>query len=241
MIQNVTLEYISGKSYREVWDYQHEIHHGLIARKVQAKADGTALTNQPHQLLLCEHAPVFTLGRSGDVENLLLNQEQLEARHIEYFPINRGGDITYHGTGQITGYPILDLDLFFNDVHKYVRNLEEVVIRVLAEYGLIGGRIAGYTGVWLTNENGTQHRKICAIGVHLSRWVTLHGFAFNVNTDLAYFDYIVPCGIVDPDKTVTSLHLELGHEVPLREVNEKYVKHFEEVFGCSIIEPIKVS
>jgi lipoyl(octanoyl) transferase len=233
-MQTVKYQSISHQTYQQVWDYQHEVHRALIAHKLEHKRLGLAIDQieQAHRLILCEHAPVFTLGRSGDVQNLLLSEAQLAEQGIEYFPINRGGDITYHGPGQITGYPLLDLDCFYNDVHKYVRMLEEVVIRVIAEYGLKGGRIEGYTGVWLSD--GAGHRKVCAIGVHLSRWVTLHGFALNVNTDLQYFEKIVPCGIVDPDKSVTSMAQELGQIVPMQEIKDLYVQHFADVFGCRV-------
>jgi lipoyl(octanoyl) transferase len=233
-MQTVRYERIGDKSYQDVWDYQHILHKALIQNKLDARNAGLDETKveQEHRLILCEHKPVFTLGRSGDAENLLLSSESLNERGIEYFPINRGGDITYHGPGQITGYPILDLDGFFTDVHKYVRCLEEVVIHVLAEYRLVGTRIPGYTGVWLSDANG--HRKVCAIGVHLSRWVTLHGFALNVSTDLTYFDFIIPCGIIDPDKSVTSISKELGRDVPIGEVESLYVKHFGNVFGCKV-------
>ena len=169
---------------------------------------------------------------------MLLNETELVQEGVEFFKINRGGDITYHGPGQITGYPILDLDCFFTDVHKYVRYLEEAVIRTIAEYGLVGIRIQGYTGVWLENlpknpnytEGGKSYRKICAIGVHLSRWVTMHGFAFNVNTDLKYFNNIIPCGIIDEDKAVTSLAAELGRKIDVEEVKMKLKAHYADLF-----------
>jgi lipoyl(octanoyl) transferase len=164
----------------------------------------------------------------------LIDSEKREKENIEYFKINRGGDITYHGPGQIVGYPILDLDEIFTDIHKYVRFLEEAVIRTCNDYGLITGRIEGYTGVWLSD--GSKNRKICAIGVHLSRWVTMHGFAFNVNTNLDYFDYIVPCGIVDEDKTVTSLEKELGRKVDIEEVKNRLLNHFAELFDVEILK-----
>ena len=169
------------------------------------------------------------------MDHLLLNEAELQTKGIAFFKINRGGDITYHGPGQVVGYPIFDLDCFFTDVHKYVRYIEEAVILTLAEYGLKGVRYEGYTGVWLEPEGDQPKRKICAIGVHLSRWVTMHGFAFNINTDLNYFDYIIPCGINDPDKTVTSLSIELGHEVSILEVKSKLIKHFARLFN---FEPI---
>ena len=189
--------------------------------------------------MFVEHPPVYTLGKSGSMDHLLLSEAQLQERGIQFFPINRGGDITFHGPGQIVGYPVLDLECFFTDVHKYVRNIEEVIIRTLAGYDLEAVRIKDYTGVWLNGTvyrpPSTVHRKICAIGVHLSRWVTLHGWAFNINTPLEYFDYIVPCGIADEDKTVTSLAAELGRPVDLQEVKEKLKRHFAEVFECEII------
>jgi lipoyl(octanoyl) transferase len=184
---------------------------------------------------LCEHPHVYTLGKSGSMENLLLSEAQLQAAGIDFFPINRGGDITYHGPGQIVGYPILDLDYFFNDVHRYVRNLEEVIIRTLADYELEGFRINGYTGVWLGDENSNKKRKICAIGVHLSRWVTLHGWAFNVNADLQYFHNIIPCGIVDENKTVTSMQQELGMKMDMEEVKKRILVHFAVVFEAKLL------
>lgn len=187
--------------------------------------------SQLNQLIFCEHSHVYTLGKSGSENHLLINKSKLESESIEFFKINRGGDITYHGPGQITGYPIFDLDEFFTDVHKYVRYLEEVIIRTIAEYGLHGVRLKEYTGVWLAPEKeGEPYRKICAIGVHLSRWVTMHGFAFNVNTDLDYFDFIVPCGIDDGDKTVTSLSRELGTIIDMEEVKQKLRHHFKTLF-----------
>ncbi|MGB1145770.1 MAG: lipoyl(octanoyl) transferase LipB, partial [Schleiferiaceae bacterium] len=179
-----------------------------------------------------EHPPVFTLGKSGKMEHLLVDQEQLEKDGFEFFPVNRGGDITYHGPGQIVGYPIIDLDHYFTDIHKYLRYLEEVIISTLADYGLKAGRSDGETGVWL--DEGTPFaRKMCAMGVKASRWTTMHGFALNVNADLSHFDYIVPCGI--SDKKVTSLHVELGREVDLQEVKDKIKFYFEKQFDCQFI------
>ena len=241
MLPKVEYQDLGRISYHAAWDYQFELQKEVIARKrlIKEKAESTpsvfgafeAPFEQKHYLLFCEHNPVFTLGKSGSLEHLLLNEAELTQKGIEFFKINRGGDITFHGAGQITGYPIFDMDFFFNDVHKYVRYLEEVVIRTIAEYGLAGTRIKEYTGVWLAGENGEPNRKICAIGVHLSRWVTMHGFAFNVNTDLSYFNYIIPCGIAEADKAVTSLAKELGKEIPVEEVKTKLKKHFKELFG----------
>ncbi len=218
--------------YREAWDLQTELHRDLVERKLaNRKRPPGEVEAQVHHLLFCTHPHVYTLGKSGSLEHLLLKEEELRARGIEFFKINRGGDITYHGPGQVVGYPIFDLDEFFTDVHRYVRTLEEVIIRTLADYGLEGIRIPGYTGVWLDGTDVLPQRKICAIGVHLSRWVTMHGFAFNLNTDLTYFGHIIPCGISDEHKAVTSLALELGREVDEKEVKEVLKRHFAELFG----------
>jgi lipoyl(octanoyl) transferase len=240
----VLLEDLRNMRYQAAWDYQTAIHKALVDNKLAHRGQPAGSFEQQHRLLLVEHPHVYTLGKSGSMDNLLLNEKQLTERGIEFFPINRGGDITYHGPGQIVGYPILDLDCFFTDVHRYVRNLEEVMIRVLADYGIEAGRIEGYTGVWIENNpifpkehpDFDKKRKICAIGVHLSRWTTLHGWAFNVNTDLQYFGYIVPCGIVDEDKTVTSLQQELGRALDMEEVKGRVVWHFGEVFGCGVLD-----
>jgi lipoyl(octanoyl) transferase len=234
-MQTVIFEDLGQMPYRQAWDYQTELHRALIDKKLKNRELPDEHFTQEHRLLFVEHPPVFTLGRSGSADNLLISDEELRQHGIEYFPINRGGDITFHGPGQIVGYPILDLDCFFNDVHLYVRNIEEVVIRTLAEYGLEGVRVKEYTGVWIGNP-GEQQRKICAIGVHISRWVTLHGWAFNINTPLDYFNYIVPCGIVDQSKSITSLSLELGREVDQNEVKIHLKRHFSAVFDCRIAE-----
>ena len=233
-MQQVVFKDLGRISYRKAWDYQGQLRDEVIALKREnrelEKQGKTALPTK-HYLLFCEHPPVYTLGKSGSPDNLLLNEKGLSEKGIEFFKTNRGGDITYHGPGQIVGYPIFDLDGFFTDVHRYVRYLEEVVIRTLAEYGIGGERIKEYTGVWLPQKGWLPKRKICAIGVHLSRWVTLHGFAFNVNTDLSYFRHIIPCGINDKDKDVTSLSFELGRDVNEEEVKGKLKRHFSELFG----------
>lgn len=233
--------------YRAAWDHQTQLHRDMVDNKLKNKGLRPGEYPQEHHLLLVEHPPVFTLGKSGSTEHILLSESEMTARGIEYFPINRGGDITYHGPGQIVGYPILDLECFFTDVHRYVRYIEEVIMRTVAEYGVETMRIPGHTGVWCPpapqrNEAAPEadfwqkNRKICAIGVHLSRWVTLHGFAFNVNTDMAYFNYIVPCGIADPDKTVTSLAWEIGYPADLRDVQKRLKKHFCAIFDCELID-----
>lgn len=221
--------------YAEAWDLQTRIHQSLVDHK-RALWKGTPTVTEPEQtLLLCEHEPVFTLGKSGSEDHLRLDEEGLRREGFAFFKINRGGDITYHGPGQIVGYPILDLERFYCDVHRYVRELEEVIILTLLDYNLQSTRLEGYTGVWLEPGAGKPWRKICAIGVHLSRWVSLHGFAFNVNTDLSHFQHIVPCGIRDDDKAVTSLAQELGREMDLREVRNNVVHHFSTVFDCQLL------
>lgn len=216
--------------YQEAWDYQTHVHKAIVQRKLAIRNEASDDAPLPHQLLFCEHPPVYTLGKSGSMDHLLLNEDQLKEQGFTFYKINRGGDITYHGPGQLVGYPIFDMERFFTDIHKYVRFIEEVMIRTIADYGLEGFRLKGYTGVWLEAEGGLPKRKICAIGVHLSRWVTMHGFAFNVNADLTHFDHIVPCGIEDKDKDVTSLAKEIGRPVDMAEVKEKVKRQFEELF-----------
>lgn len=213
-------------TYEEAWQLQGEIMQSLVLKK-RADAEKVAKVPATHTLIFCEHSPVFTLGKSGSMDHLLLSEEELSQNNIEFFKINRGGDITYHGPGQLTAYPIFDLDYFFHDLHKYVRYLEEAIIRLLKIYHIEGSRIEGFTGVWI---KGNPNRKICAIGVHLSRWVTMHGLAFNVNTDLSYFDKIVPCGIVDTDKSVTTLSKELNRIVDMNEVKSHLKVIFAELF-----------
>lgn len=223
--------------YQEAWNLQTELQQASIAHKLALrKLEEAARAEQQrkHHLLFCEHPHVYTLGKSGSADHLLLNELGLKEKGVTFFKINRGGDITYHGPGQIVGYPIFDLDGFFTDVHKYVRFIEEAVIRTLGDYGLAGKRIKGFTGVWLEASEGQPKRKICAIGVHLSRWVSMHGFAFNINTDLKYFDYIVPCGITDKDKVVTSLERELGTTIDLEEVKQRLKGHFAELFDFEL-------
>lgn len=235
-MEKVVFADIGRVSYQKVWSFQQTLMDEVIAEKMERrKAAKAGISSSPeyrrsHYLLFCEHPPVFTLGKSGSADHLLLAESGLSKMGFEFFKINRGGDITYHGPGQLVAYPIFDLDGFFTDVHKYVRFLEEVVIRTLADYGLLGLRFEGYTGVWLEADEARPRRKICAIGVHLSRWVTMHGFAFNINTNLKHFEFIVPCGIADPDKAVTSLQNELGREVAMEEVKERVKKHFQDLF-----------
>ena len=221
------------KDYKETWDYQEEIFKGIIDLKIKNRREKTNIQT-PNYFLLVEHPHVYTLGKSGDLSNLLISEDKLAEIGATYYKINRGGDITYHGPGQIVGYPIIDLDNFFTDIHKYLRFLEEMVIRTLSEYGLKAERSKGETGVWL--DVGTPFaRKICALGVRASRWVTMHGFALNVNSNLGYFDHMIPCGI--RGKAVTSLNVELGKlEVPMDEVKGKLLKHFAELFEAELVE-----
>ncbi len=215
--RNVIFRDLGLIDYKDAWDIQENLFQEVIARKVSNRTlpnDQQVLPK--HYLLFCEHPHVFTLGRSGDEANLVIKESDLPNVQATFYKNNRGGDITYHGPGQIVGYPILDLDFFFTDIHKYLRFLEEAVILTLKNYGIESGRIEGLTGVWLDPENKVKARKICALGVRCSRWVTMHGFAFNVNTDLNYFNYIIPCGITD--KQVTSLEKELGRKVDIEEV-----------------------
>ena len=218
--------------YKEAWDYQEELFKINVDAKIEnRRADKTVTPTKSH-LLFCEHSHVYTLGKSGDESHLLLSENLLKQKGATYYKINRGGDITYHGPGQIVGYPILDLEFFFTDIHKYLRFLEEMIILTLAEYGIKAGRTDGFTGVWL--DAGTPFaRKICAMGVRASRWVTMHGLALNVNANMGYFDHIVPCGI--KGKAVTSLHVELGHEVPMEELKKKLLTHFQTIFEAEVI------
>lgn len=228
-------------SYRDAWTYQEQRLKELVDAKLKNRVllkEGKTPLPQQHYLLFCEHAPVFTLGKSGSVDNLLLEETELSRKGFEFFKINRGGDITYHGPGQIVGYPIFDLECFFTDVHRYVRYLEEAVILTLAEYDIPAYRENGYTGVWLEAKDDLPKRKICAIGVHLSRWVTMHGFAFNVNTNLEHFKYIIPCGINDQDKDVTSMAAELGRSVDIEIVKQKLKRHYAELFEFEYVKTV---
>jgi lipoyl(octanoyl) transferase len=235
-MQKVIVEDLGLIDFGKAWDYQESLLQELVKFK-QAERDIPVKERMPvnHRLLFCEHPHVYTLGKSGKENHLLINETFLQKINATYFRINRGGDITYHGPGQIVMYPILDLDFFFNDVHRYMRSLEEVVIRTLADYEITASRIQGLTGVWI--DAGKPHaRKICAFGVRLSRWITMHGLAFNINTGLSYFNHIVPCGITD--KAVTSLQKELGKEISMAEVREKMIRHFADVFLAEIVPAI---
>lgn len=218
--------------YKTAWDYQEQLFKDAIDKKI-ALRKGEATSNPDNYILVCEHPHVYTLGKSGAQEHLLLSDERLKEVNATYYKINRGGDITYHGPGQLVVYPILDLEVFFTDIHKYMRYLEEAVILTLAEYGVKGMRVDGMTGVWIDGDTANA-RKICALGVKSSRWVTMHGIGFNINTDLNYFNYIVPCGI--EDKAVTSLEKELNRKVPIAEVADQLIHHLATLFEFTYIK-----
>jgi lipoyl(octanoyl) transferase len=225
--------------YKMAWDYQEELLQQNVTiktdlRKAQADA-ASAIDHQPstiNHFLLCEHPAVYTLGKSGNINNVLMTETELAEHDIQFYNTNRGGDITFHGLQQVVGYPILDLENFYTDIGKYLRNLEEVVIITLASYGILGERSKGETGVWIAPGIAGSERKICAIGVRCSRWITMHGFALNVNTDLSYFNNIIPCGI--QNKQVTSIEKELGKKVDFGEVKNLIKKNFERVFEAEL-------
>ena len=231
--KKVEVRHLGLIDYKEAWDYQTELFQGIVDSKIRNRKLSKEEQNvTPNYLLFCEHPHVYTLGKSGSENHLLLNEKGLEEKNAVYYKINRGGDITYHGPGQIVGYPIVDLDNFFTDIHKYLRYLEEAIIRTIAEYGIEGGRIDGLTGVWIDYIDQKNPRKICALGVKSSRWVTMHGFALNVNTNLSYFGNIVPCGI--DDKAVTSMEKELGKPINLEEVQLRLIEHLIELFEMEL-------
>lgn len=247
--QTVIFSDLGVMEYQAAWNYQESLLQENIKRKseVRSQMPGVAVsdsgtpspvtaTGTQHYLLFVEHPPVYTLGKSGNKENVLMSDEALKANAISFFHTNRGGDITFHGPGQLVGYPILDLEKFYSDIGRYLRNIEEVIILTMAEYGLKGERSPGETGVWIDPEIKGRERKICAIGVRSSRWVTMHGFAFNVNTNLSYFNNIIPCGIAD--KQVTSLEKEIGHTIVMQEVKEKVKRNFEKVFEVRITDQL---
>lgn len=235
--KTIFIEDLGFKDYKETWDYQEALFKQILDLKIRNRRENTNIPTDNY-FLFVEHPHVYTLGKSGDISNLLLNEDQLKTKNAKFYKINRGGDITYHGPGQIVGYPILDLDNFFTDIHKYLRLLEETIILTLDEYGIKAERSEGETGVWL--DVGTPFaRKICAMGVRASRWVTMHGFALNVNADLGYFDNIIPCGI--KGKAVTSLNVELGMQtVDEVEVKEKILKHFSQLFEAELKKNVSV-
>ena len=236
MQQKVIFRDLGIIDYKSAWDYQEELVRQNIEKKRSA-INGERVTTVNY-FLFCEHPPVYTLGKSGKIDNVLLSEQEMEEKEIEFFRTNRGGDITFHGLQQVVGYPILDLENFYTDIGRYLRELEEVIILTIAEYGIKGERSKGETGVWIDSEHKGRERKICAMGIRCSRWITMHGFALNVNTDLSYFNNIIPCGI--QNKQVTSIEKELGRKVDFEEVKQKLKRNFENVFNTEIItsEPV---
>ena len=236
-INRILYKDLGNISYKKAWDYQKQLFQELIELKTQnTKLPFCEQIATDNFLLFCEHPHVYTLGKNGNLSNLLINQEQLEKKGVEYFHIERGGDITYHGPGQIVGYPILDLEKFGLGLRKYIEILEQAVIDVLVDFGIESTRMKGATGVWLEAENPSKARKICAIGVKVSRYVSMHGFAFNINTDLSYYDYMNPCGFVD--KGVTSMQKELGEKVDEEQIKKMLLKKFSRAFNTEIITNI---
>lgn len=241
MKETVYYQNLGTMAYREAWDYQEALLKTNLEIKSLLRSAETGVSNglqnetlrTKNYLLFVEHPPVYTLGKSGDIKNVLIDASEREQKGIAFFPTNRGGDITFHGPQQLVGYPILDLEHFETDIGKYLRNLEEVIIRTMSYYGLKGARSSGETGVWLDPDVQGKERKICAMGVRCSRWITMHGFAFNVNTDLDYFNYIIPCGI--QNKQVTSLEKELGYTIDFNEVQQKVLENFSAVFDVELV------
>ena len=239
--QRIIFEDLEIVNYKSAWDYQEKLVKKNLevkseARKAMSNAQPLTSNHQPrtiNHLLFCEHPPVYTLGKSGHIENVLLSEDEMEEKEIEFFKTNRGGDITFHGLQQVVGYPILDLENFYTDIGRYLRELEEVIIKTIAEYGLKGERSKGETGVWIEPGITGRERKICAMGIRCSRWITMHGFALNVNTDLGFFENIIPCGI--QNKQVTSVEKELNQKVSFEEVKGKLKKNFSEIFNVEII------
>lgn len=228
--------------YKQAWDFQTQLFDEVVAEKVANRSrekEGSEKVPTQNHLIFCQHPHVYTLGKSGKAENLLLDEQGLTEKEATFYKINRGGDITYHGPGQLVGYPILDLDNFFTDIHKYLRFLEESIILTLADYGISAGRIDGLTGVWIDHIEQKSPRKICAMGVKASRWVTMHGFAFNVNPDLDYFKNIIPCGI--DDKAVTSMQAELGYELKMNEVADVLRKHIANLFEMELVPTLNLA
>ncbi len=242
--QTIFFRDLGSTDYNRAWEYQEALLQQNLDLKKEAREQSeqngiTVIPDTVHYLLFTEHPPVYTLGKSGLKEHVLLTEKELAEKNIGFVHTNRGGDITFHGPAQVVGYPILDLEKFSTDIGKYLRNLEEVIILTLAEYGLKGERSAGETGVWLEPDTKGKARKLCAIGVRCSRWITMHGFALNVNTDLTYFNHIIPCGIAD--KKVGSMQEELGRAIPMEEVKEKIRKNFERVFAAELVDESSLS
>lgn len=240
MPKKVLFEDLGIIDYKKAWDYQEELHKKVVDIKLKNRElSPEEQITTPNFLLYCEHPHVYTLGKSGSQENLLLNESQLAENNASFYKINRGGDITYHGPGQLVVYPIFDLENFFTDIHKYLRFLEEAVILTLQEYGIKAGRVQGLTGVWIEGENPLKARKICAMGVKCSRWITMHGIGFNVNSELDYFKNIIPCGI--DDKAVTSMENELGRKVEMDELKKKLLDNLANIFDFDYVSKEKIT
>ena len=229
----VELEDLGLIDYKQCWDYQTKLFDASVQLKIKNRKFPENRVSTKNHLIFCEHPHVYTLGKSGDLKNLLIDSQKRKEKNISFYKINRGGDITYHGPGQLVVYPILDLDYFFSDIHKYLRLLEESVILTLQDYGVAGQRLDGFTGVWVDAEKETP-RKICAIGVKCSRWVTMHGIGFNINSNLDYFKHIVPCGI--EDKSVTSLQKEINQKIDMKELKLRFKKNFKILFGINWVD-----
>jgi len=235
-VQKVIIQNWGVIHFQEAWEKQTELHQKLVSAKQLRRSQPNVQDRAPvHYLIFCQHPPVYTMGKTGKPEHLLISKDKLEGEKVEFYRINRGGDITFHGPGQLVVYPIFDLDFFFTDIHKYIRYLEEAVIRTLRLFDLEAIRSPGLTGVWLAPSEAKPLRKICAIGVHLSKWITMHGLAFNLNTDLQYFNNIIPCGITDQDKSITSLSQETGQEISLDEVRNLLGQQFKDLFEFEIV------
>ncbi len=232
--KTVVFKDLGSVDYKIAWDYQEKLFKEIVDKKMHNRSNPEAIKPTPNYLLFCEHPHVYTLGKNGSENNLLANMLELQNKNAAFYKINRGGDITYHGPGQIVGYPIIDLDNFSPDIHQYVYNLEEAIIKTIAEHGLKGDRLKGASGVWLDPDIPARARKICAIGIRSSRWVTMHGFAFNVNTDLSYFDLINPCGFTD--KKATSMEQELGQAFPLNIIKSRVKYHLQHLFRMELLQ-----
>lgn len=232
-MERVELKNLGLVDYKQCWDLQEELNKANVDIKLNQRKNPELNIETKHHLLYCEHPLVFTMGKSGSIDNLLLSEQELLAIQAKYYKINRGGDITHHGPGQLVAYPIFDLEKIYTDIHRFLRELEQAVILTLADFGIHAGRYPGYTGVWIEPEDDSKARKICAMGIRCSRWITMHGLALNVNNNLSYFENIIPCGIKDKD--VTSIEMELGNRVDMQKVKDRLSLHIENVFGIKLV------
>lgn len=232
-MERVELKDLGLVDYKQCWDLQEELNKANVDIKLNQRKNPELNIDTKHHLLYCEHPLVYTMGKSGSIDNLLLSEQELLAIQAKYYKINRGGDITHHGPGQLVAYPIFDLEKIYTDIHRFLRELEQAVILTLADFGIHAGRYSGYTGVWIEPEDDSKARKICAMGIRCSRWITMHGLALNVNNNLSYFENIIPCGIKDKD--VTSIEMELGNRVDMQKVKDRLSLHIENVFGIKLV------